>query len=79
MPPLVGVAVNVTEVPAQIAPCGLEVIFTVGVKIGFTNIFIVLEEAVVEARQLPPLIVISQVTVFPLARVEVVKVLEALF
>jgi len=76
---LVGVAVKVTEIPAQIAPPGLAEIFTTGVKIGFTSMFMVLEEAVGEARQAPPLTVMSQVTVFPFANVVVVKVLEVPF
>jgi len=51
LPPFVGVAVKVTEVPAQIAPGGLAVIFTAGVRFGFTNIVILLEVAVAGETQ----------------------------
>jgi hypothetical protein len=36
IPPLLGRAVNVTDVPAQIAPTGLELIVTDGFTMGFT-------------------------------------------
>jgi hypothetical protein len=38
VPPLTGVAVNVTDVPAQIAPAGAAAIVTVGVTLEFTVI-----------------------------------------
>ena len=66
-----------TGLPAQICPGGLALIHSVGLV--FTLLLIMLEEAVVIERQFPPVIVISQLTVFPLARVAVLKVLEALF
>jgi hypothetical protein len=37
-PPLLGIAVNVTEVPAQIAPTGFELIVTLGTTTGLTVI-----------------------------------------
>ena len=40
MPPLVGVAVNVTPVPAQIAPKGLAEMLTLATNIGLTIMFI---------------------------------------
>ena len=45
VPPLVGVAVKVTEVPAQIAPNGEADILTLAANNGFTVIVIVLEVA----------------------------------
>ena len=45
MPPFVGVAVNVTLVPVQIALPGLGEILTDGVSVGFTTIIIPLEVA----------------------------------
>ena len=47
MPPLVGVAVKVTFVPAQIVLPGLATILTDGVTFGFTVIVMELEVAVV--------------------------------
>ena len=46
MPPLVGVAVNVTPVPAQMVLPGLAAMLTDGVTIAFTVIVIVFEVAV---------------------------------
>lgn len=43
---MVGVAVNVTLAPAQIAPAGFAVIDTVGATIGRTSMLIVLDVAV---------------------------------
>ena len=60
-------------------PAGFAVIFTVGVEFGFTAVAIVLEPAVVEVKQVPPVTVISQLTVLPFASVVVVNILEALF
>ena len=45
VPPLVGVAVKVTEVPAQMVPDGTAAILTLAVNIGFTVIVIPLEVA----------------------------------
>ena len=45
MPPLVGVAVKVTLVPAQIAPDGTAAMLTLAGKLGFTVMVIVLEVA----------------------------------
>ncbi len=71
-PVLAAVAVNWTLVPAQIDPAGFAAIVTVGVLAGVTVIVIVLDEAVVELIQVPPLILISTVTASPLASVVVV-------
>lgn len=76
---LFAVAVKVTDVPVQIGPAGFAVIFRLGMEFGFTTIEMILEDVVVAVKQVPPVIVISQVTVLPLASVEVVNVLEALF
>ena len=45
VPPLVGVAVKVTDVPAQIAPDGDAAILTPAVNIGLTVIVTILEVA----------------------------------
>ena len=45
VPPLVGVAVKVTEVPAQIAPEGTAAILTLAGKFGLTTIVIVFDVA----------------------------------
>lgn len=45
-PPLLGIAVNVTEVPAQIAPTGMEFIVTLGTTTGLTVIVVVVLVAV---------------------------------
>lgn len=50
-PPLIAVAVYVTEVPAQIEPEGLAAIDTEGVTTGFTIIVIALDVAVVGLAQ----------------------------
>ena len=71
-PRLDGVAVKVTEVPVQIAPEGEAPMLTVGVTLELTDIVIVFDVAVFELRQVPPVIVMSQVTVLPLASVVVV-------
>jgi len=59
--------VNVTGVPAQIEPEGEADILTAGVTLAFTDIVIVFEFAVLVVRQPPPVIVMVQVTVLPLA------------
>ena len=51
MPPLVGVAVNVTFVPAQIAPAGLEAITTDGATAAVTEMATSLDVAVVGLAQ----------------------------
>ena len=63
---------KVTDVPVQMAPEGEAPMLTVGVTPAFTDIVIVLDVAVFEVRQVPPVIVISQVTVLPLVSVVVV-------
>jgi len=54
--------VNVTDVPGQIAPEGEAPMLTVGVIVEFTTIVIVFDVAVFVLRQVPPVIVIVQVT-----------------
>ena len=69
---MVGVAVKVTLVPVQMAPAGTAAIETVGVTLLFTTIVMVFDVAVVDDKQLPPVMLISQVTVCPLASVVLV-------
>ena len=59
---LLGLAVNVTLVPAQIEPFGFALMLTVGVIEVVTTMVIVLLVAVVVLRQVPPLTVITQLT-----------------
>ena len=73
------VAVNVTDVPAQIGPDGDAAMLTVGVTYAFTVIVIVFDVAVVDVKQVPPVMVISQVTVLPLASVDVVYTFDDVF
>ena len=68
MPPLVGVAVNITVVPEQMLLPVLALIETEGVTELLTVIVIVLLLAVVGEAQVA-LLVRVQVTVFPLASV----------
>lgn len=65
MPPLVGVAVKVTDVPAHIALPGLAAMLTAGVMLAFTVIVIPLLVAVAGEAQVA-LLVITQVTILPL-------------
>ena len=74
---MVGVAVKVTEVPAHIVADDAT-IPAVGVTVALMVIVMVLEEAVVAVKQVPPITLISQVTVLPFASVVEVNVLEAL-
>ena len=74
-----GVAMKLTLVPVHIAPEGNAVIFTDGVTIGLTVIVIALEVAVVDVKQLAPVIVITHVTVLLLANDGVVKILDVPF
>ena len=66
MPPLVGVAVNVTEVPAQIV-VNEAATETDGVTTGFTVMVIALDVAVVGEAQ-EAVEVITHVIIFPLAK-----------
>ena len=59
---------NVTEVPAQIAPTGFAVMETEGVTSGFTIIVSALLVAVDAVRQ-EALLVSTQVTILPFANV----------
>ena len=77
-----GVAVNVTGVPEQIEPAGDATIATVGVIgliVVLTDIVIVLEVAEFVLRQLPPVMVIAQVTASLFASVVLVYVFELVF
>ena len=66
-PPLVGVAVKVTLVPAQIAPAGLAAMLTDGATAAVTVIVISLDVAVVGLAQASDE-VITQVILLPFAK-----------
>ena len=68
---LLAAAVKVVEEPLHIGLLDTESV-TVGVSTLVTFIEMLLELAVVEVRQLPPVMVITQVTAFALANVFVV-------
>jgi hypothetical protein len=68
VPPFVGVAVNVTLVPGQIAPAGTAAILTLTGRFGFTVMVIVFEVAGFPVGQVA-FDVNTQVTVFPFASV----------
>ena len=72
VPPLVAVAVKVTDVPAQIAPVGNAVTDTVGVNTGFTVMVMLLLAAVADETQLALLVNVHCTTAL-LVRVVVVK------
>ena len=72
VPPLVGVAVKVTEVPVHIE-VALAEILTAGTAEGFTVMVIPFEVAVVGLTQ-AKLLVKIQVTICPLVSVELVNV-----
>ena len=72
-----GVAVKVTDVPAQIAPKGEAAMVTVGVMFEVTSIETTFELAELLLKQVPPVMVMVQLTVFPLASVVEVKLFEA--
>ena len=65
---MVGVAVKVTEVPAQIAPEGTAAIFTLAGRFGLTIIVIALDVAGLPVAQVA-VEVISTVITSPLAKV----------
>ena len=67
MPPFVGVAVNVTDVPAQIVLPGLAAILTDGATLVVTDIVIAFEPAVAGLAQVAA-DAITQVTISPFAR-----------
>ena len=69
VPPLVGVAVNFTEVPAQIAPDGTAAIVTLAGRFGFIVIVIPSEVAGEPVRQGVAFEVISTVITSPLTNV----------
>jgi hypothetical protein len=73
VPGFVGVAVNVTLVPAQIAPDGTAAILTEGTITGLTAITIALDVAVIGDGH-GAFEVIVTVTLFPFVKVVVVKV-----
>ena len=64
---MVGTAVNVTLVPAQMVPEGLALIETPAATLALTVIVMVLDVAGLPVTQVA-LLVITQVIVFPLAR-----------
>ena len=68
MPPLVGVAVNVTLVPAQIV-VALAPILTLAGKFGFTVIVMVFDVAGDPVKHGVALEVITTLTVFPFVKV----------
>lgn len=61
-PPLVGVAVNVTEVPAQMVLAAFETMFTDGVAFRFTVIVIALLVTFVAVAQLNELVMVQVIT-----------------
>jgi len=73
VPPFVGIAVNVTLVPEQIAPTGTAAILTLTGKFGFTVIVIPALVAVVGLAQVA-FDVNIQVTIWPFAKVAFVYV-----
>ena len=73
MPPLVGVAVNVTLVPAQIVPAGLAAMLTLTGKFGLTVMVMLLDVAGFPVAQVA-LDVKTHVTTSPLFNVVVVNV-----
>jgi len=75
---LPAVAVKVTEVPEQIIVADAP-IETVGVRFGLTVIVMALDDAVVDAKQVPPVMVISQVTELPLVKVVLTYVFDDVF
>ena len=76
---MVGVAVNVTDVPEQILLEGETPRLTVGVTLELTAIVMVFDVAVFVVKQVPPLIVITQITWSLLTIVLEVNVFNALF
>jgi hypothetical protein len=68
VPPFVGVAVNVTEVPAHIAPTGAAVMLTLATTTGLTTILIVFEVAGLPLTQ-PNVDVIRTLIAAPFTRV----------
>ena len=72
VPPLVGVAVNVTLWFGQME-VSFEVMLTVGVTVGFTVTVMAFEVAGLPVTP-PRFEVITQVTVCPLIRLDVIKV-----
>ena len=70
VPAFKGLAVKLTDVPVHILPAGFAETLIAGGETIF--ILMMLEEAVVEARQLPPVTAISHVTVLPLVNVALV-------
>jgi hypothetical protein len=70
VPLLLAVAVKVTGVAAHTGPAGLTASVNVGLRFGFTAIVIVLDAAVLDVKQFPPLILIAQETIVPLVSVE---------
>ena len=74
LPPFTGTAVNVTGVPGQTIPDGLEEMVTLTGRLGFTTIVIAADVAGLPVTQ-SALEVRIQVTLSPLFRVVLVKVI----
>ena len=68
VPPLVGVAVKVTEVPAQIAPEGTAAILTLAGSFGLTTIVTVFDVAGEPVRHGEAFEVITTVIASPLTK-----------
>ena len=68
VPPLVGVAVNVILVPAQIAPDGLAVMLTLAANIGLTVIVIEFDVAGLPVKHGLALLVMIHVITLPFAK-----------
>jgi len=71
LPPLVGVAVNVTLVPAQIVLPGLAAMLTLAGRFGFTVIVMLFDVAGEPVAQVA-FDVITTVTIWPFVNVDVV-------
>ena len=71
-------AVKVTGVFTHTGPEGLAASATEGVSVGFNNIEMPLEAALLVVKQVPPLTAISQETISPLASDVPVNVFEEL-
>ena len=69
IPPLVGIAVKVTEVPAQIAPGGEAVILTLAGNNGFTVIVMLLDVAGLPVAQVAVEFITTEIC-SPLIRVD---------
>ena len=78
-PRFVAVAVNITGVLSQIGPIGETTKLIDGVMFAVTNIVMPPEDALLENKQDPPEIVMSQETILPLASVDEENMLDKPF